>query len=372
MAQQALVQPLKLCAGIVLLLAVFAAVVTGLNRGQFPSQVIDHALPAALYVMYGVSAAGIILGLAHLLAKPSTDKTVETLLGQIRDRLGQQSMPLPLVDPRPTAPPAGLAAGSTGELTRVIELLEELRDTTLMTPNQRRLRLNQLLTTRRRDAAATADALTQQGRLADARLTLVQAIASLGEDAELQAAAQRLTASYAAAEEKALADLTKRVAELVAAEKWDLAVADGEAVIKQYPASARLHDFHAKLLQDREAYTAAVAERLYAEISQASEQRNWRKALATAQELTFRCPSHLRAKQVETKMGLIRENAEIEHRNAMEAQIQELVRTNKPQEAIAVAQELIKTYPLSPQAQIATQLIAKLKELLASQESSPA
>jgi outer membrane protein assembly factor BamD (BamD/ComL family) len=56
----------------------------------------------------------------------------------------------------------------------------------------------------------------------------------------------------------------------------------------------------------------------------------------------------------------------------MEANINELVRKNKPQEAIAVAEELIKTYPLSPQAQIATQLVAKLKERLESQESGPA
>lgn len=365
MSNHPLTRPLQLCSGVVLLLAVFLAMVIGLDRGQLPPQVMAKAVPAALCLLAGVAACAIILALSGLLEPRAEDPAVRKVLGEIRDQLSRLPLSLP-VSGTLSIPINGQAiTPSPVDAARIVQVLDEIRDISLMNESQRQHRLESLMSLRRQSAAAAIDLMIQESRWTDANATLQQALTVFGQGAELDAIGTKLAESAAAAERNALADLQRNVTDLLAREYWEQAVAHADAVQTQFPDSDTIRQFAQKLRADRATYIELTANQLYDQIKQGIEQRSWRQAMKMAQRLLAKCPGHPRAKTVEAQIAILGENADIEQRNAMEIRIREFAKANRFGEAIEVAEELVNAYPLSKQAQIANQLITRLRERLA-------
>lgn len=364
MSDHPLSRPIQVCAAVVLILTVLAGLVMALGPGRVPEQMLQNGVPVALCVAGGVGLCGILLALMGILDKEVSDPQTRKILTEIRDHLSRANTSVPLVTPetpRPATPIVSpISAGA--DTSRIVQLLDEIRDISLLDEQQKRTRLQQLLTMRRQTAAAAIDTLIRQQQWADAKSTLQQAQMTFGEGPELAAANNRLLQAVTAAETAAFVELQRRVTDLQAAENWDQVVAESQSFIDRFPDSAPGLEFHASLLAARNQWIDATGNKLYEEVKQNIEQRNWRRALQTAQQLMTRCPGHYRSKQLEFQTQIIRENADTEQRNAMEAQIHELIKAQRLKEAVTLAEELIKAYPLSPQAQIASQLAMSLRD----------
>jgi hypothetical protein len=89
----------------------------------------------------------------------------------------------------------------------------------------------------------------------------------------------------------------------------------------------------------------------------------WRRALLHGQHLLEKFPSHPRAEGVRRQLKTLQDNAESEERQEMEIRIQELVRAQQIDEAIELGEDLMRRYPMSPQADSLETLIPKLREL---------
>ncbi len=367
MSEHPLSRLLQSCAGIVLVITILATLAIALDHGQLPESIRARAIPAALCLAAGAGLSALILGVMAMLERSSNDASTKRLLGEIRDQFARPPMPLDSSSSGASLSPTPIAGT---ESAKIIQLLDEIRDISLMTPEQRSERYERLLHTRRQSAAATVDAMIAQGNWTEARVSLRQTVALFGQSPELQAVTDRLNAATIAAEQAAFADLQQNVRELQATDNWDQAIAESESFVRSFPDSAPGLEFHTSLIQARDNHIDMLANGLYDEIRAAVEQRSWRRALGAAQRLLEKCPNHLRAQQAMTQMQLIRDNADTEQRNAMEARIHELVKTGRIRDAIAVIEELIRTYPLSPQAQIASQLALKLHEKLEADQAA--
>lgn len=370
MSDHPLSRPLQVCAAVVLILTILCALVFALGADRVPPAIMTRGIPVALCVAGGFGLCGVLLALMGMLDKNAYDPQARKLLTDIRDqlsRLNSTPMSTPPADGAPASPMM-----QSADASRIVQLLDEIRDISLLDEQQKKARLERLLAIRRQTAAATVDAMVQQQRWAEARAALQQAQMLFGDGPELQAMSNRLLQAIAAAESTAFAEMQKKVSEHQAADNWDQAVAESQSFVTQFPDSAPGIEFHTNLVAARAQWVESTANRLYEEVRQAIEQRAWRRALGTAQRLMTKCPGHERAKKVEFQMQIIRENADTEQRNAMEARIHELVKAQRLKDAIDVAEDLIRAYPLSPQAQIASQLILKLQEHLEQAEAQPA
>ena len=365
MSNNPLTRLLQTCAVLTLLMALVTEILL-FREGALPSAgVVTRGMVACVVALAGFGVAGILVGLSALLNRNQpADPAMGKGLSEIHAALAQLNAHLAERGHDTTIPPSSAVTGiiePAGDLGKVVQLLDEIRDISLMDAEQRQRWLQRLLTMRRQTAAATIDIMTQESRWADARATLDHAIAYYGDGAELQAAHKRLMDAGDAAEQQAMHGLKRRVSELTAADNWDQAVTESEALLRLFPVSVAMQEYHAKLTADRTTAINSLANRLYDEIRGDIEQRSWRRALGAARRLLAKCPTHLRARQVETQMLLIRDNADVEQRNSMETRIHELVKSGRLKEAMALAKDLIDGYPNSPQAQIAQPLVERLQ-----------
>jgi hypothetical protein len=88
-----------------------------------------------------------------------------------------------------------------------------------------------------------------------------------------------------------------------------------------------------------------------------------RAALEGAQKLLEAYPTHARANKIRQQLKTIAYNAEVEERQEHEMRIQQLVRGRRFAEAVELAEDVMKRYPGSPQAQSLDEMLPKLRDL---------
>ena len=94
----------------------------------------------------------------------------------------------------------------------------------------------------------------------------------------------------------------------------------------------------------------------------ASNDREWKAALAAATSLIQRYPKSPEAQALRMQLPTLRENAEIQTRQQMETQIRDLIKEHRFDDALRVAHELLDQYPDSPQAGVLRDQLPRLEE----------
>lgn len=365
--------------GLCLLIGLIAGLLLVLDHGQLPPAMRLQYLPAAGVVLVALGFCGIMLGIVGLLEKEpgmprrlqkqleSIEQTLQVVGRTIGDApaISSATMPVP-----PALPAASLPSLDHTSLDRLAALLEEIRDTSLMSESQRQTRLQQLVSARRNAEIAKADELIRGGRWREADAVLTVAEAQFSGDEELQASRQRYLAALATAEKLAFHHVRQAVQDQIALSAWDRAVEMANGFVMQFPGSAAGQELLQRLERQRQEYLENMAQELYEEVRANIEQRSWRRAHDAAQRLLAKYPEHHRAGTIKSQMSILKENADTEQRNAMEARIQDMIRGKRFDEAIELAEQLKAAFPNSAQAKIAQQLIEKLQ--LRAQPSSAA
>jgi hypothetical protein len=133
--------------------------------------------------------------------------------------------------------------------------------------------------------------------------------------------------------------------------------------VEGFPYSSDARTLHQRVEHEYEVYLESDAQRMFDDIRQHIERRSWRRALAHAMRLIEICPNHRLAVQIRPQLQTLRDNAEIEQRQEMEAQIQELIRAGRLHDAIVLGEDLLRRYPASPQAESLEVMLPRLREL---------
>lgn len=198
---------------------------------------------------------------------------------------------------------------------------------------------------------------------------LVHELDALEGDAEAEA----IKLDAWAARDAALAEVTTKLGEstasMMSVGQWQQAFAAVQEQLVRFPQQPELLAMRKQIEHEYNAWREVAANRLYAQIRDAIDRREWRRALRDAEDIAARFSDHPRGVRIIQQLSTIRDNAEIEHRQQIERDIQQLIRSRRFEDAMRLAEDLISHYPLSPQAAECRTLLPRLEQMAMQDET---
>jgi len=188
-------------------------------------------------------------------------------------------------------------------------------------------------------------------------------------DAEAEEIRLSAWARRDAAMADALQQLGPRVEAYMSVNQWQLAIDTVKAELVRFPEQPELKKLLARIHHEHNSRRETAVNRLYGQIRDAIDRREWRRALKDAEEMAGKFGDHPRGAKIIQQLATIRDNAEIEHRQEMERDLQQFIKSRRFSDAIQLAEDLIERYPLSPQAAECRALIPKLEEVALNDEA---
>ncbi len=186
-----------------------------------------------------------------------------------------------------------------------------------------------------------------------------------GYPAEADRAAQlsdELVRRRRQAEAADVAAAARQCGELMSVSAWDRAQSAAAELIARHPESASAKALLARIGRERRVAEEQHRQALYAQIQRHTSRREWNLALQAAQRLIDRFPGSVETESVKGQLETLQANAEIQHRQAIEATIKDMIRRQRFDEAARLAEDLINVYPNSPQATVLRDQLGRLKE----------
>jgi tetratricopeptide (TPR) repeat protein len=380
---------LQLGGGIVLALAA-ALVVLRLVAGNRAGEAAMVTLgSAAFFLMVGLGLGLAMLGLAWLLGRPAEAPRaappaggeyaeLREMLLELRDEFNllrsniatemarrevaeadAQANHMP-PNPFAIAPPP--VAGDAPPLQKLVAMIEEVREISLMNEAQRQQLLQRRRQQKKLDCLRRAQAEIRIGHWAEAQKLIDQVAQDHAGDHDLQQVQDELRIARSAAQQEAVSRARSRVEDLMALGGWDEALEIAERLASDYPDSPDSRALLQRVARERELFRDNTAERIYREVKDHIEHRNWRRALAEAERLLEKFADHRRAARIREQIAVIRDNAQVEERQEHEQRIQDLIKARRLSEAIELAEQLIERYPGSPQARGLEEMLPRLRE----------
>ncbi|HOW18675.1 MAG TPA: tetratricopeptide repeat protein, partial [Phycisphaerae bacterium] len=218
-----------------------------------------------------------------------------------------------------------------------------------------------LVAMERRERAAQIQQAVETGRFQDARAVLLELERRIGGDEETRKLAEYIEAAAGKAEAEDVAAATKQAEDLMSLTSWDRAMRIAEDLIDRHPNSLPAKQLLARIQREKQVHQQEHRNRLYVEIQRHTSRREWQQALAIARQLIAAYPESIEAESLRTQMETLTKNAEIEHRRELETKYKGLIEQRNFAEALALAREVIATYPESPQARVMREQIPHLE-----------
>ena len=245
------------------------------------------------------------------------------------------------------------------------ELLEEIRDNTLLDDEQKRERWSALLAQRKSTLCEAIEERIGQKRFVDAAHDLERFEELFGSDENTTELRRKLDSARQLAEKRDLAEALENYISQKANREFDSAVRSAEALLNTYPHSIEARKWLEQIHRDREQITVEHRKALVRETQEFSERREWRRALATARTLIETYPDSPDARSIHSQIETLEFNAGVEIRQELEEQIKVLVGKGEFADAVELANQLIVRYPDSPQADALRNQLPRLRDRIA-------
>jgi len=258
---------------------------------------------------------------------------------------------------------AGSGLGDSESMHQVMILLQEIRELALLSDAQRQQRLEEALHHRRNYLVAEVSRLSELKEWSAAENAVAAVENEFPDDPILKELRTRVAAGRKVVERDSFSAVQDRVEDLMAVWAWDQAYADAARFVENFPDHSHGRELLTRVMSERDAYVENTANLLYEEIRSDIERRSYRRAMTNAVKLLECAPGHRRSAAIRPQLKTIRENAEIEERQEQERRIQEMIRAKQIPEAIDLAEDLLRRFPTSPQADSLQKLLPKMREL---------
>jgi hypothetical protein len=359
---------IRLMAAAMLAIGVAAVIPTRDNALQVP----QTGAWAALLVSLGLCV--VLLAMAELLARrPPVQQDLTSAIGRMQQQLAE--LHLKLDDLRAahdsaekarvdaSAAPAPPPVDYGPQFQQLATALAEVRQISLLSDADRKQFTQLHHRQRKTSMLKELFALIAAQDWARAERLLITTEREFPNDEEVRKVRSYLDHSRRLREEETLVRTAREVEELVQAHDYPTALDRTRRLVEGFPYSSDARTLHQRVEHEYEVYLESDAQRMFDDIRQHIERRSWRRALAHAMRLIEICPNHRLAVQIRPQLQTLRDNAEIEQRQEMEAQIQELIRAGRLHDAIVLGEDLLRRYPASPQAESLEVMLPRLREL---------
>ena len=308
----------------------------------------------------GLAAAGGLVGLAVIVAGLSHQRwalgQVTQAMKALADRPDQ-----PALMPRPIEPAGNVDA----RLDRLDALVRQVAQDCLLDEPGRALRRRQVIDRERDTLADQVRGEMKAGRWDRAGALIEQFRMTFPAETQVGAALlEELQRRRSQAEEEDVAAARQICDELMSVSSWDRALVEAQRLVNKHPESTAAKSLLARV--DREHKLAQEQQRsgIYLQVQKLTARRDWQDALAAARQLLDRFPNSIEAEALRGQMDTLTANAEIQYRQSVERTIKDMVRRQRYAEAIALSEDLIASYPNSPQAAALREQLPKLRDLL--------
>ena len=332
-----------------------------------PANLLDYAARALAYLMLGVGVGSTLVALAGIL-KTRVDPTstflaalqqLQTQVDQLNLRVG--TLAANIENDRGDSNKQ--SAIQPDAIRRMEELLREIRELSLLGDTDRKARLAHHLDQRKRLMSRQIMELVNQHEFARAEKILIDLESQFPGDAHAVGCRRDLEAARRESETKIVRLGIERVEHLVAIGSWDQALTAINQLVENFPDNREASQLLSRVAKEHDVFVDTNAQTLYADLRRHTEQHQWRPALDVVQKLLSKYPMHPRAQQMRQQFRTIQENADIQERQEAEVQIQELIRAAKFRDAIDIAEDIIRRFPGSPQADAIEAMLPRLQDL---------
>lgn len=267
------------------------------------------------------------------------------------------------------APVAQQPAGATDEVTQattaqMLDLLQQIRDVTMMSDAQRHLWSSRHWTRKKEFITRLIERNITTGEWAVAFTRMEELRALLPEDAEVQALGQRLVEEQSARLKDDITAARTQLRHLMSITAWAQAEEVAAALLNKYPHEAEVQAVTADVQRERAAFEQENMQRLFLDLHDSTEHRQWMRTIQVAEELVRRYPYEKRVEKLRKDLPTIRENAESQERKEQEDLFKDLLNRQRYEEAAGVARGVIGKYPNSQAAQQLMKLLPKVEELI--------
>jgi hypothetical protein len=291
----------------------------------------------------------------------------QTLLQQLRATLTSAST-VPMV--APVASPSSLlthvhADDKHPDLTRgqILELLQHLRDAAMMDDAQRQQCAARHWAKRKEALVHLIERHMLSGDWCMARSRLDDLQALLPADTDVQTLGERLAAEHAARLGEDVTVARAQLRRLLNITAWQEAEEIVTSLEHKYPQDAQVQNLAADLAHEREKLERENRERLLSELADATDQRQWRRAITAAEDFVQRYPKDNVTERLQFDLATLRDNATAHDRKEQETLFKDLLKRQHYAEAENVAKALIEKYPTSPAAAELTRMLPRVEEL---------
>lgn len=343
--------------------------------GGFLALIVCFALGVGLITMAAIleRRPGAIVQQSHHTPEPVTlSAQMRDQIDQIHSSLSQvQSTLTQVINTEPVNERSSITTVNTtggtvdhALLERIEKALDEIREFTLMTDVERQQRLGSVVEERKRQIKREVMEHIAKQEFGQAEHLLATLEAHFPDDPATSEVRRNFEFARQESEEDAVFEADRRVESLISIESYDQAHQVAMKLVENFPANASAKTLLSRVTRARETWVETQAQHLFEEVREATEVRSWRKALSAAHKLIYRFPQYSRAGQIREQIPTIRDNAEIEERQEIEVQIEEMIRARQYAEAIQLGDDLIRRYPYSPQAETLQRVIPRLREVL--------
>jgi outer membrane protein assembly factor BamD (BamD/ComL family) len=248
-------------------------------------------------------------------------------------------------------------------LQTMLTLLAEIRDNSLLNEEQRRLKLERLIAEQKQRQFAQAQALLNQGDFHRAQLLLDELIRRFGPSTELDTLTQRIAEARGRLEKQQIEAARKKLDDLLSVNAWDRAEEVTADLVARHPNSAEARELAERIRAQKSQFQAEQRTRLFAEAQRHTTRKEWQAALQTVRLLVRLYPESAEAEALKEQLPTLEANAEIAVRQALEAQIKDLIKEQRYAEAVETAERVIRDYPASPQAAALQDQLPRLRDL---------
>ncbi len=342
---------------------------------------IDLAFVAdvSLGLVLGLGVAAVLCAVASLLQCSAEFESCMADLEQVSNetrasaqQISQALQALPAIaDSRADAAHAEAVAALRAECDEILLIVRDARDNTLLTEEQRREKAIRVEQQAFSEAQTRVERLSVDGDFARA----VQLVSELGRRFPGRPALEQMSGLISRRrDEREKADVhefTRRVEEFINISAWDRARGTADDLRRRYPDSGAAAQLDARIDREFQLYEDAQRRQMYAEIERYVSRRRWNEALAAAETFIERFPHRSEADALRIQLSTLANNAEVAARQDMDAEITELARRGQYAEAESLADQLIRRWPDSPQAEILRSQLDRLHELATNPKAPP-
>jgi hypothetical protein len=331
-----------------------------------------------------IGLAFLLWGAQHLLlvgaiGADRAGKQIE-LLEQLKNAAGEGSPrgaeqipvahPVPILSPiESTQQPYAASSAATLDLTPLVTLLTEIRNTLLMSETERAALAASRHETSRENIRRSIDEALANGNYAEAETRIADLRSLAPHDPELLALAdvleQQLNDLRSTAARSEIDAASAQVQHLMSISAWQQAEEIVSNLRHKFGDESTIVQLADYIHRERDALEKEHYTRLTGDLKDATERRDWRRALDLSEELIRRFPHERKIEKLaRDQLATITENAQAQERREEEALFTDLLHRQRYNDAAAVARRVMAKYPGSPAATELSKLLPKVEELI--------